>query len=108
MQKIIHQLNKSLEIKEELILVVKNEEELTALLSNYIQELINTNFEHLLWLLYRIDVGETKVIKAINSSNTSNTSVVIAKMIIEREKQKIETRKKHSSSQKEIDDDWIF
>ncbi len=107
MKELIKQLNKAFEIKNELMLEVKNEKDLVLLLSKYIQELINTNFEQLLWLLYRIDVAENKVIETINNSKPENASLIIAEMIIERQKEKIETRKKYSDKTNK-NDDWIF
>jgi len=105
MLEIVKQINKTLEIKEELLQKVTNEEELINLLSLYIQELINKDFEHLLWLLYRIDVGETKVKKAIQEAGPEKTPKIIAQLILEREKEKIKTRKKYSSNDT---NEWIF
>lgn len=107
MQSIVNQINKSLEIREDLLEKITNEEELLDLLTQYIQELINKDFEHLLWLLYRIDVGEKKVKEAINNSAPAEASQIIAKHILLREKEKVVTRKKYSSENKE-DSDWIF
>tara|TARA_B110000467_G_C18300498_1_gene471028 strand:- start:984 stop:1307 length:324 start_codon:yes stop_codon:yes gene_type:complete len=107
MQSIVNQLNKSLEIREDLLEKVNNEEELLYLLTQYIQELINKDFDHLLWLLYRIDVGEKKVKEAINNSAPAEAAQIIAKNIILREKEKVATRKIYRSENKG-DSDWIF
>lgn len=106
MQLLVNQINKSFEIKSNLLAEVKTDRDLLLLVASYIQELINTDFEHLLWLLYKIDVNEKKIKTALEDSNLENSSIVIAEMIIEREKEKIETRKKYSSDTGS--NDWIF
>ena len=106
MQNIVNQISKSLEIRKDLLESVNNEEALLLLLTEYIQELINKNFEHLLWLLYRVDVGEKKVKQAIENTEPENVANTIAKMILEREKEKIATREKYSTGSS--GDDWIF
>jgi hypothetical protein len=54
---------------------------------------INNDFEHLLYLLYRIDVHEDKVRKLMQEHKGENAAEIITDLIIERQKQKIETRK---------------
>ncbi|MGB0884936.1 MAG: hypothetical protein ACPGR5_00775 [Chitinophagales bacterium] len=106
MKEILAQISKSFELKDELIAKVDNEEKLIHLLSLYIQELINTDFEHLLYLLYKIDVGEKKVKEAIMNSKPEEAHIIIAKMILKREKEKVETRKKYKVNKENTD--WIF
>lgn len=106
MKEIKQQINNTFELRDDLLDAVDNEEKLIHLLSLYVQELINKDFEHLLYLLYKIDVGEKKVKQAILDSAPDDAHIVIAKMIIEREKQKIETRKKYNVDKDNTD--WIF
>ncbi|HMY22253.1 MAG TPA: hypothetical protein PKK18_11350 [Chitinophagales bacterium] len=54
---------------------------------------INNDFEHLLYLLYRIDVHEDKVRKLMIEHKGENAAEIITDLIIARQKQKIETRK---------------
>lgn len=105
MKDIITQLSKNFEIKETLLAEIKSEEALLNLLSSYVQELINKDFDHLLYLLYKIDVGEKKVKAAILKTDPENANIVIAKMILEREKQKIKSRKKYKTND---NTEWIF
>lgn len=65
----------------------------TQELSKYINHLLNTNFEKVISLLYRVDVDEKKI-KAL-LENTTNSSLVIAQAIIERQLQKIKSRQEH-------------
>jgi hypothetical protein len=65
----------------------------TEELSNYINHLLNTDFEKVVSLLYRIDVDENKIKKLLE--NTTNSSLTIAQAIIERQLQKIKSRQEH-------------
>ncbi|HPA36394.1 MAG TPA: hypothetical protein PLA16_08500 [Chitinophagales bacterium] len=58
-----------------------------------INDWINNDFEHLLYMLYRIDVHEDKVRKLLSQHKGENAAEVIADLIIDRQKQKIEMRK---------------
>ena len=73
-------------------------EEVRAVLATYLDELVQTDFNRLLSILYRIDVSETKV-KASLAANPENKSAgyIIAGLIMERQQQKIEFRKQYGS-----------
>ena len=107
MKKIITFLNNSLEIKEELLVKIQTEDELLSLLARYIQELIDSDFQYFLWILYKIDVNENKVKETIKQ-NPQNSSEIIAQLILERVKEKIITREKYKSEDDGKDGDWIF
>ena len=106
MKKITTFLKTSLSIKEELLEKIEDENQLLKLLTRYIQELIDTDFQYFLWMLYKIDVNENKVKETIKK-NPQNSSEIIAKLIIERVKEKIITREKYKAED-ESEDDWIF
>ena len=77
-------------------------EKLIALLN----ELINKDFNSLVQLLYRIDVNEKKIRLYLNQKTNEDSASVIADLIIERQLQKIETRKKFSTKNiKETDEE---
>lgn len=61
-----------------------------------VEELLAKDFEKLIHILYRIDVSEQKLKAALAETN-DNPAAIIAKMILEREMQKVETRKKYRS-----------
>ena len=61
-----------------------------------VEDLLAKDFKHLINVLYRIDVSEEKLKEALAES-TDNPASIITKMIIERELQKVATRKKYSS-----------
>ena len=68
----------------------KTREELIFL----INELINKDFQSLIQLLYRIDVNEKKIRFYLEENLHKDGSAVIADLIIERQFQKMESRKK--------------
>lgn len=98
------QIEESLALRPELVKETQNEEELLALIEQLVEELINHDFEKLLLILYRLDVSEIKVKKAIDDSGPELASERIAELILAREKAKIRTREKYSSGET----DWEF
>lgn len=59
----------------------------------YIENLINNNFSHLVYLLYRIDVNEEKLKAILRQNEGADAARVITDLIIQRQEQKIESRK---------------
>ena len=70
-----------------------NAAELMHQLSAYINHLINTDFEKLVALLYRIDVHEEKLKHFLIDHPNEDAGKIIAALIIERTQQKINFRK---------------
>lgn len=66
-------------------------------LGHYIQDLLEHDFTKLTNLIYRHDVNEAKFNLALERSSLKLQAQAIATLVIERELQKIETRKKYSS-----------
>ena len=74
-----------------------------------INEWINNDFEHWLDMLYRIDVHEDKVLKWKAAQKGENAAEVIDELNIERQKQKIETRKLfHMEKPADVDDSELW
>ncbi len=67
-------------------------------LSNYINDLITKDFSNLVNLLYRLDVSEDKVRTLIKEETHQPASISIAKLIIERQLQKIRQRTSFKST----------
>lgn len=61
-----------------------------------VEDLMTKDFNRLINILYRIDVSEEKLKEALALSN-DNPASVITKMILDRQLQKVATRKKYSS-----------
>lgn len=69
-------------------------EKLQDLLAEKIDELIRTDFNRLLLLLYRIDVDEKKLRGLLQSNPDNPSGNIIAGLVIERELEKIRMRQK--------------
>lgn len=78
-------------------------EELERELSVKINWLIQNNFEQLVFILYRIDVNESKLRLLLNQFTGEDTGKIIAQLIIERQTQKIITRQQFKQ-QHDIDE----
>ena len=74
-------------------------------LSVYINNLIETDFEKLVSILYRIDVNEIKLKKLLLENNGEDASKIIADLIIERQMQKIKSRQQYSKRDDNMSDD---
>lgn len=73
-----------------------SEQELLAILARAIEQLLNRDFEKLLQLCYRIDLGEEKLRKILHESEPDQISMDLAKALWERQKQKAEIRRRYS------------
>ena len=83
----------TLQLLEEKSVSFSSFEEFRKYIIQKINDWILNDFEHLLYLLYRIDVHEDKVRKLMQEHKGENASEIIADLIIDRQRQKIETRK---------------
>jgi len=77
-------------------------------LSAYINGLINTDFNKLIYILYRLDISEKKLKTLLASQPAADAGQLIAGMMIERQLEKIELRRqfKQDSSKIAEDDKW--
>lgn len=83
------------------------EEELRDMLAECVLYWIEHNLEHLFAILYRLDVDEPSVHRAFAPQSTEPANLVIAQLIIDREKEKIYSRKKYSSQDSSDDDSGV-
>ena len=70
-----------------------------------VRELVKNNMEKLVGILYRIDVSEAKLQHALAERGSVLPEEVIADLIIDRQVQKLRTRK---SFEQEGDGEWDF
>ncbi len=88
------------EINAELLPVLNDQQQqfnaFRQLLIQRIEELAERNMEHLMWLLYRVDVSEQKLKEALQNHPPASFASVMADAIIQRETEKAESRKKFS------------
>ncbi len=99
---IIPMLNKelSLDLSETLAM-----DELTEQLTDHINHLINTDFEKLIFYLYRIDVHEEKMKQLLQQQQGENAAQLIAKLIIDRQLQKLASKQNFHPSPGESDEE---
>ncbi|HRG83096.1 MAG TPA: hypothetical protein PLO99_11325 [Chitinophagaceae bacterium] len=83
----------------------KNMEDIRTALANHVNQLINTDFDRLVSLLYRIDVPEKKMRYLLEQQQGENAPLLIADLIIERQLQKIESRKQFKKDDPIPDDE---
>ena len=79
----------------------KNDEKLREKLIFLINELIKKNFDVLVQLLYRIDVYEKKIRLYLSKNRQEDSAAILADLIIERQLEKMESRKKFSENKNE-------
>lgn len=102
------QLFDSFEIDTRLLPENNNQEEqlqaIRQLLIQRIDELIRTDFDKLKWILYRIDINEKKLTEALKADAEADAASIMADMIIARQIEKAESRKKFGDKEA----DWSF
>ena len=62
-------------------------------LGSYINYLVENNFQKLITILYQIDIDETGLRQLLQKDKDKNAGNIIAMLIIERQRKKIDTRK---------------
>lgn len=103
-------------MKDELIQSIQNDlaiilpekitrEELEVKLADHINQLINNNFQQLIYLLYRIDINEGKLKQLLQENPGENAGRMIAQLIIDRQLKKIKTRASFRSNDQIPDDE---
>ena len=74
-------------------------------LAVHINRLITENFEKLINLLYRLDISEVKLKKLLLEDKSEEAGQIIAALIIERQLQKIKSRRQFNQRDDNIDED---
>jgi hypothetical protein len=72
-------------------------DQLVAMLAIHINQLLQTNFEQLVNLLYRIDVNEKKLKQLLGDFPKEDAGNIIASLIIERQMEKIKSRNRYKT-----------
>lgn len=91
---LIQELNRqyNLELAERL-----SAPELETFLAGKLNELIRIDFNALVTILYRVDVNEAKLKELLRTSAGEDAGRIMARLIIERQEQKIKTREASGS-----------
>ena len=74
------------------------------MLINRINELIQSDFQQLILVLYRVDVNEDKLKYLLKENSEENAAIIIADLLIERQYQKIISRQQFNKRDNEIDE----
>jgi hypothetical protein len=74
-------------------------------LSSHINFLIQSDFQKLVSILYRVDVSEPKLKHLLKENPGYDASNIIADLIIERQLQKIKSRQEHRKDRNISDDE---
>jgi hypothetical protein len=72
---------------------VMSEEELLTYLSDVIAYMIERKLDYLLSLLYRLDVSEKSINQALMPGNNEDAHVALARLVIDRQKKRIATKR---------------
>lgn len=70
-----------------------DESAMLAYLSEVISYMIENKLDYLLSLLYRLDVDERKINRALLPGNPTPANEALAKLVWERQKQRVETKR---------------
>jgi len=84
------------------------EEDLLRVLSDRIGYMIDHKFDFLMHIMYRFDVLEHKIRDAIAPGHPDPANVALAKLVIERQKERIILRQKFKSPDLEDLDGWEY
>src|SRR4249919_2816906 len=74
-------------------------------LSSHINFLIQSDFQKLVSILYRVDVSESKLKHLLKENQGFDSANIITDMIIERQLQKIKSRQEHRNNENISDDE---
>lgn len=72
---------------------IATEEDLLRLLADQIAHMIEFNLEVLLSNMYRLDISERKVNQALSPGNPEPANMALARLVLERQKQRAYTKK---------------
>jgi hypothetical protein len=73
-----------------------SEEDLVSLLTPLIKTMLDRDFEKLLQICYRVDLGEDKLKTILHKSDPETLAADLARALVARQIKKIEIRRKYS------------
>jgi hypothetical protein len=85
-----------------------DEAALLALLAQRIGDLLETQPEYLMSLLYRLDVLESKIRPVMHPGAIEPVNIGLARLVLERQKQRVETKRSVPTKPLENMDDWSW
>ncbi|MEN2281830.1 hypothetical protein AAGF08_06795 [Algoriphagus sp. SE2] len=76
-----------------------DEEKAIGILAKVISQMLDREFERLLQICYRIDLGEEKLKRILHESEPDQVATDLAKALWERQKMKVEIRRRYSGKE---------
>jgi hypothetical protein len=93
------------EVSKELEVTVQDHSITKLVLIEKINDLIINDFQKLVSILYRMDVSEIKLQQLLNENPGTNSALIIADLMIQRQAEKIRSRQQFSKRDENISDD---
>ena len=95
------------EVSKELGIILKEKDHSfdKQMLAEKIDQLINTDFQKLVSILYRMDVSETKLKQLLNENPGTDAALIITDLMIERQEQKMISRQQFRKKDENISDE---
>lgn len=92
----------------ELIIKKDNSSDLKQIIIERVRELVHSDFHKLINILYRMDVSEIKLRKKLEENPDNDAGLIITELMIERQAQKIKTRRETERRDENIgeEDKW--
>lgn len=72
-----------------------SDERMLQLIENRVTEMLSQSPDLLFSYLYRLDISEQKIKTALNESDEISPNLALAQLILTRQKQRMETKKKY-------------
>ena len=95
-----------IEIRRDPLLELSDKNELSLeILAEKINELLNKDFQKLISILYRMDINESRLRLMLHENQDKDAGMLIAGMMVERQAQKIQSRKDSRQPENDIDED---
>ncbi|MEM8523254.1 MAG: hypothetical protein AAGG68_01360 [Bacteroidota bacterium] len=85
--------------------IPNSEEALLYWMSDYVAYLIESRLEYLMSTMYRMDISEAAVQKALSPLNPEPANVTVARLIIERQKQRVFTKGFYKQEELDIEEE---
>ncbi|MEL6718971.1 MAG: hypothetical protein AAFP82_09670 [Bacteroidota bacterium] len=83
----------------------ESEEALLDWMSNYVAYLIESRLEYLMSTLYRMDISEALVSRAFSPLNPEPANISVARLIIDRQKQRVFTKGFYKQEELDIEEE---
>ncbi len=98
----LHEIDQLLQQKEEAVVAAPA---WYTQLKQAVSHLIDKDFDALLQLLYRVDVSEEKLRRLLQDFPAADAAGIITNLLLERQLQKIKSRREHAQGDQNIPED---